>query len=145
MARTSIAFSYEKPRGAAAQLTDPSSRKSVRELFIIDVWSDPEELVHVGTLFPNLTSLELDYASDWIPLNNDAIAGLSEGLLSLSGTLERKRGTNIAPSRRHESSETSDHDFFLAFWDGGYSQGAGTTRYPSPDAHISSPARSQLS
>ncbi|KAK7228020.1 hypothetical protein V2G26_000190 [Clonostachys chloroleuca] len=65
------------------------SAESVRELFIIDVWSDPEELAHVGTLFPNLTSLELDYASDWIPLNKDAIAGLSEGLLSLSGTLER--------------------------------------------------------
>jgi hypothetical protein len=64
------------------------SAESVRELFIIDVWSDPAELVHIGTLFPNLTSLELDYASDWIPLNKDAIEGLSEGLLSLSGTLE---------------------------------------------------------
>ncbi|CAG9975190.1 unnamed protein product [Clonostachys byssicola] len=65
------------------------SAESVRELFTIDAWSQPDELVHVGRLYPNLTSLELDYASDWIPLNKDAIAGLSKGLLSLSGTLER--------------------------------------------------------
>ncbi|VUC29879.1 unnamed protein product [Clonostachys rosea] len=70
------------------QVTDFSA-ESVRELFMLDVWSYPEELVHVKTIFPHLTSLEIEYESDHIALDKSAIDGLRQGILGLSGTLER--------------------------------------------------------
>ncbi|CAH0051333.1 unnamed protein product [Clonostachys solani] len=85
---------------AATEWEIPSfSTASVRELFLIDVWSHPEELVLVKKIFPNLTSLELDYESDYTPLEKGAIDGLSEGLLSLSGSLERLSPTSYSLER----------------------------------------------